>query len=139
MTVELNLTMLDYRRKRFNIIQVFKIIRNIDDIDMNIFFTYTDNGHLNGPGFSLGILKHASGIPAWHNLASQNEKYAYRYHQNMTSHHGRNLPQEVTVMIINTGQMCTGMCDEKCPDWKKKCRRYGLLQKKMVNIQRIKR
>ena len=27
------------------------------------------------------------GLPAWHNLASQNEKYAYRY-QNMTSHHG---------------------------------------------------
>ena len=25
------------------------------------------------------------GLPAWHNLASQNEKYAYRY-QNMTSH-----------------------------------------------------
>ena len=27
------------------------------------------------------------GLPAWHNLASQNEKYAYRY-QNMASHHG---------------------------------------------------
>ena len=27
------------------------------------------------------------GLPAWHNLASQNEKYAYRY-QSMTSHHG---------------------------------------------------
>ena len=27
------------------------------------------------------------GLPAWHNMASQNEKYAYRY-QNMTSHHG---------------------------------------------------
>ena len=27
------------------------------------------------------------GLPAWHNLASQNEKYAYRY-QNMKSHHG---------------------------------------------------
>ena len=27
------------------------------------------------------------GLPAWHNLASQNEKYAYRY-QKMTSHHG---------------------------------------------------
>ena len=38
----------------------------------------------------------------------------------------RNLPQEITVMIINTGQMCTvnysgrpRMCDFKCPDWKK--------------------
>ena len=27
------------------------------------------------------------GLPAQHNLASQNEKYAYRY-QNMMSHHG---------------------------------------------------
>ena len=38
----------------------------------------------------------------------------------------RNLPQEITVMIINTGQMCTvnysgrpRICDLKCPDWKK--------------------
>ena len=42
--VELNLTTLDYGRKRFDIIQVFKIIRNIDDVDM----TYTDNDHLRG-------------------------------------------------------------------------------------------
>ena len=40
----------------------------------------------------------------------------------------RNLPQKITVMIINTGQMGTvnysgrpRMCDLKCPDWKKKC------------------
>ena len=157
------------------------------------------------------------GLPAWRKLASQNEKYAYRY-QNMTSHHGltkrvaapiatsefeiryglfkltkrsdkmfkcfhtsrsfeqyfvyhsicpnclhflrskaeffvpstlvaamfrksgildrsksrmtlfirRNLPQGITVMIINTGQMCIvnypgrpRMCDFKCPDWEK--------------------
>ena len=48
----------------------------------------------------------------------------------------RNLPQEITVMIINTGQMCTVNYSGrnvrfKCPDWiKKKCRRYSLLQKK---------
>ena len=49
----------------------------------------------------------------------------------------RNLPQEITIMIINTGQMCTvnysgrpRMCDLKCPDWKKMCHRSGLLQKK---------
>ena len=49
----------------------------------------------------------------------------------------RNLLQEITVMIINTGQMCTvnysgrhRMCDLKFPDWKKMCRRSGLLQKK---------
>ena len=39
----------------------------------------------------------------------------------------RNLPQGITVMIINTGQMCIvtypgrpRMRDLKCPDWKKK-------------------
>ena len=49
----------------------------------------------------------------------------------------RNLPQEITVMIIYTGQMCTvnysgrpRMCDLKFPDCKKMCRRSGLLQKK---------
>ena len=38
----------------------------------------------------------------------------------------------------NTGQMCTvnysgrpRMCDLKCPNWKKMCRRHGLLQKKI--------
>ena len=51
--VELNLTTLDYTRKRFDIIQVFKIIRNIDDIDMNSFFTYTDNDHLRGHNLKL--------------------------------------------------------------------------------------
>ena len=35
--VELNLSTLDFRRKRFNIIQVFMIIHKIDDIfDMNV-------------------------------------------------------------------------------------------------------
>ena len=38
--VELNLSTLDYRRKRFDIIQVFKIIHKIDDIDMNVFFSF---------------------------------------------------------------------------------------------------
>ena len=32
---------------------MFKIIRNIDDIDMNIFFTYTDNDHLRGHNLKL--------------------------------------------------------------------------------------
>ena len=36
-------------------------------------------------GFSLGILNMRTGLPAWCNLASQNEKYVYRY-QNMLSH-----------------------------------------------------
>ena len=36
--MELNLSTLDYRRKRYDIIQVFKIIHEIDDIDMSKFF-----------------------------------------------------------------------------------------------------
>ena len=36
--IELNLPTLHYRRKRFDIFQVFKIIHKIDDIDMNVFF-----------------------------------------------------------------------------------------------------
>ena len=59
----------------------------------------------------------------------------------------RNLLQEITVMIINTGQMCTvnysgrpRMCDLKCPDCKKNKRVVDLIhyKKKMVNIRRIK-
>ena len=55
----------------------------------------------------------------------------------------RNLPQGITVMIINTGQMCIvnypgrpRMRDLKCPDWEKKrlgkkiCRRSSLPKKK---------
>ena len=51
--MELNLPTLDYRRKRFDIIQVFKIVHNIDDIDMSVFFTFTDNSHLRGHNLKL--------------------------------------------------------------------------------------
>ena len=57
--MELNLSILDYRRERYNIIQVIKIISDpvyvylvreiihkIHDIDMNKFFTFTDNSQL---------------------------------------------------------------------------------------------
>ena len=51
--VELNLSTLDYRRKRFNIIQVFKIIHKIDDIDMNVFFSFDENTQLRGHNLKL--------------------------------------------------------------------------------------
>ena len=35
--MELNLSTLEYRRRRYDIIQVFKIIHEIDDIDMSKF------------------------------------------------------------------------------------------------------
>ena len=47
----------------------------------------------------------------------------------------RNLPQEISIMILNTGQMCIvnysgrpRMCDLKCPEWEKMRRRSGLQQ-----------
>ena len=51
--VELNLSTLDYRRKRFDIIQVFKIIHKIDDIDMNVFFSFDENTQLRGHNLIL--------------------------------------------------------------------------------------
>ena len=48
--MELNLSTFEYRRKRYDIIQVFKIIHKIDDIDMSKIFTFTDNNlKLNKP------------------------------------------------------------------------------------------
>ena len=51
--VELNLSTLDYRRKRFNIIHVFTIIPTIDDIDMNVFFSFDENTQLRGHNLKL--------------------------------------------------------------------------------------
>ena len=51
--VELNLWTLDYRRERFDIIQVFKIIHKIDDIDMSIFFSFAENTQLRGHNLKL--------------------------------------------------------------------------------------
>ncbi len=39
----LDLPSLEYRRQQFDMIQVFKIINNIDDIDASVFFSYSDN------------------------------------------------------------------------------------------------
>ncbi len=39
----LDLPSLEYRRQRFDLIQVFKIINNIDDIDASVFFSYSGN------------------------------------------------------------------------------------------------
>ena len=45
----LNLPTLLYRRQRFDLIQIFKIINGFDNIDTDKFFTFNDNnthGHL---------------------------------------------------------------------------------------------
>ena len=46
---KLNLPTLLYRRQRFDVIQIFKIINGVDDVDPEKFFTFNDNctrGHL---------------------------------------------------------------------------------------------
>lgn len=40
---ELNLTTLDYRRKRYDLIQTFRIIRNEDDIKSSVFFKLSES------------------------------------------------------------------------------------------------
>ena len=51
--IELNLPTLHYPRKRFDIIQVFKIIHKLDDINMNVFFTFAENSQLRGHKLKL--------------------------------------------------------------------------------------
>ena len=52
--VKLNLSTLDYRQKRFDTIQVFKIIHKIDGIfDMNVFFSFDKNAQLRGHNLTL--------------------------------------------------------------------------------------
>ena len=79
--IELNVSTLDYRRKRYDIIQVFKIVHNIDNIDITRFFTLTENnqlrGHnikLNKPRVNKSIRLNSfamRNIPVWNNLPSE--------------------------------------------------------------------
>ncbi|WAR15881.1 hypothetical protein MAR_030475 [Mya arenaria] len=50
---KLNLPSLDFRRKRFDMIQVFRIVHNIDDIIMTTFFTFADNSGTRGHNLKL--------------------------------------------------------------------------------------
>ena len=67
--IELNLPTLDYRRKRFDIIQVFKIVHKIDDIDMSTFFTFTENNQLRGHNLKLQLHSFSlRNFPVWNSL-----------------------------------------------------------------------
>ena len=78
---ELNLPTLEYRRKRFDIIQVFKIVHNSDDIDMKLFFSFTDNTHLRGHNLKLNKPRANKSVrinsfalrnvPVWNGLPSE--------------------------------------------------------------------
>ncbi|WAR26475.1 hypothetical protein MAR_012179, partial [Mya arenaria] len=54
---ELNLPTLDYRRKRFDMIQVFKIIHEVDDINASVFFNFADNSGTRGHCLKLAMPK----------------------------------------------------------------------------------
>ena len=75
--IELNLSTLDFRRKRYDMIQVFKIVHNIDDIDMNRFFEFTENNRLGGQNLKLNKQSirlnsfAMRNIPVWNNLPSE--------------------------------------------------------------------
>ena len=79
--VELNLSTLDYRRKRSDIIQVFKIIHKIDDIDMIVFFSFAENTQLRGHNLKLKKPRANKSvransfalrnIPVWNNLPAE--------------------------------------------------------------------
>ena len=79
--IKLNLPTLDYRRKRLYILQVFKIVHKIDDIDMSTCFTFTENnqlrGHnlkLNKPRANISIKLHSFALrnfPVWNSLPSE--------------------------------------------------------------------
>ena len=79
--MELYLSTLDYRRKRYDIIQVFIISYKIDDIDMSKFFTFMDNSQLRGHNLKLNKPRVNKSIrlnsfamrtiPVWNNLPSK--------------------------------------------------------------------
>ena len=79
--MELNLSTLDYRRNRYDIIQVFRIIHEIDDIGMSKFFTFTDNSQLRGHNLKLNKPRVNKSIrlnsfamrtiPVWNSLPSE--------------------------------------------------------------------
>ena len=79
--VELSLSSLNYRQKRYDIIQVYRIVHNIDNIDVNKFFLFAENvgtrGHilkLHQKQAKKGRRRNAFGIRAistWNNLPEE--------------------------------------------------------------------
>lgn len=69
---------MDYRRQRFDMIQVFKIIHKIDDIEAGKFFNYAENSGTRGhclklakPKAHKSVRLHSFGhrtVPVWNNL-----------------------------------------------------------------------
>ena len=59
---ELKLSTLEYRRKRFDLIQVYKIVHGFDKVDMGHFFTFSADNGLRGHNLKLEKPKAKKGI-----------------------------------------------------------------------------
>ena len=82
-----NISTLEYRRKRFDIIhvQIFKIIHSLDNIDMNLVFIFTENNQLRGHNLKLNkprakkLVRLNSfalrNIPVWNSLTDEMRLY----------------------------------------------------------------
>ena len=53
----MNLGTLEHRRWKFDMIQVFKILRKIDDLNFDEFFTYASYGRTRGHSLKLVVPK----------------------------------------------------------------------------------
>ena len=58
----LDLPSLKYRRRRGDLIHLFRIVHNIDDIDASRFFTYSQNTFTRGDKFKIYIDRHKTNI-----------------------------------------------------------------------------
>ena len=96
---ELNLTTLHYRRKHTDMIQVYRIVHNIDKIDFDVFFTKNDNptrGHkykLDKPRANTKIRANSFSHRVINNWNALPERIIYEDNQQLwitvDSRHGR--------------------------------------------------
>ena len=65
---------------RFDIIQVFKIVHKIDDIDTRTYFTFTENNQLRGHNLKLNEPRANKSIKL-HSFALRISQFGIAYHR----------------------------------------------------------
>ena len=58
----LNIPSLKYRRKRGDLIQIFKIVHGIDNISTSLFFTFSQNSNTRGDKYKIFVNRYQSNI-----------------------------------------------------------------------------
>ena len=58
----LNLPSLKYRRRRGDLIQLYKIVHNIDNLNASNFFRYSHNTHTRGDRFKIYIGRYKTNV-----------------------------------------------------------------------------